>query len=99
MDSFYPVILSELAILAIGAFLFWLLVARPTSKEKKQRKRPFTKSLLNNPGESSFKKLEELNEAFSDRFLELAVLVAGIIGFILGFVLKHEGNPTELPNS
>lgn len=91
MDAFVTILLIEGLVFGVLLILFWLIVMRAVQKDRSGRKDPFTKSLLNNPGESSWKKLTELEDSFSDDYGILLAVAAGTIGYILGVLFPVQG--------
>ncbi len=76
----FPLVI-ELALIGVLAFLFWLIVGRVIARERAERKSPFTKTLLKNPGESCLRKLDELD----DKFVEWRTMILVGFGIIVGF--------------
>lgn len=79
-----PSLAVEIGIIATIGFLFWFFVLRVLSREKKLRKEPFTKGLLNSAGESSLKQVSKLNEVFTDHLITLVALAGFLIGYSTG---------------
>jgi hypothetical protein len=82
--SFTPILL-QLAVLALLAGVFWLVVVRVISRERALRKSPFTQKLQNSPGQSSARKLDDLGDDLWEAFAMIFIGFAFISGF--GFAL------------
>jgi len=87
-SALLPVVFA-VGIFAIVYFSFWLLVSRGLDQERKRRKPPFTRDLLRGPGESCFRKLEELDDKRLDWVIGIAVGLGMLIGILMGATLPE----------
>jgi len=80
-------ILIEFAVFGMLGLLVWLVVLRVIDRERAGRKSPFTKTLLNGPGESCLRKLDDLNDNFWEWGANLLFWVGLAVGISMGIFI------------
>jgi len=86
----------ELLFLGLLAFLFWLIIIRPLSRERARRKSPFTKVLLKSAGEGCSRKISDLNETIDTQILIVFAIFSGAVGVCFGLYMPNLHSPVFL---